>query len=101
MNQGLEYKLCIKEKVIADKFYRELSSIDFYDTSDEVKRRINHKIEAIVDSFPNTIITKEYINRHGLSIKKVTVTWYCNKQKHVSIFWMDLVDCSTKNKYLL
>lgn len=101
MNQGHEYKLCIKEKIVTDKFYRELSSIDFYETSDEVRRKINHKIEDIVETFPNTTITREYVNRHGLSIKKVKVTWFSNNQKHESIFWMDLVDCSTKNKYLL
>lgn len=101
MNEGREYKLCIKEKIITDKFYRELSSIDFYDTSDEVKRRINHKIEDIVESFPDTTITREYVYKRGISIKRVKLTWCCNSQRHETLFWMDFIDCSSKDRYLL
>lgn len=101
MNIGHEYKLCINEKITTDKFYRELNSIDFYDSSEEVKRRINHRIEDIVDTFPDTLITKDYVNRHGISIKRVKVIWYSNQERHESTFWMDFIDCSTKDRYLL
>lgn len=101
MKDGHEYKLCIKEKIKTDKYYRELSSIDFYDTSEEVKRRINHKIENIVETYPNSLITKYYVNSHGIAIKRVKVIYYSNNIKHESIFWMDFIDCSTKDRYLL
>lgn len=101
MNEGHEYKLCIKEKIITDSFYRELNSIDFYDTSDEVKRRINHKIEDIVNTYPETLIVNDYINKHGVSIKRVKLTWFSNKQKHEALYWMDFIDCTSKDKYQL
>lgn len=99
MKDGHEYKLCIKEKIITDNSFRELVSVDLYDSGEEVVRKINHRIENIVDSYPNTSIHNDYINRHGRQIKRVKLTWFSNNQRHESLFWMDFIDCTTKNKF--
>lgn len=99
MKDGHEYKLCVKEKIITSNSFRELTSVDLYETSEEVRRKINHRIESIVDTYPNTLIHNDFFNKHGRQIKRVKLVWFCNNQRHESIFWMDFIDCTTKNKF--